>query len=89
MNDLDQFLMASASLKRGSLGESIDADKPTDRLAVYSAFEADRQIKAAQPDASPLVRWMLTYGSATAGEPTEQPSPFAPAGYRREGDVSR
>lgn len=82
MNDLDQFLTASDKRERGSFGEPTTADYPADRLAVYSTFEADLRVESAQPDASPLVRWMLTDGGATAAEHAGRPSPFVRAGCR-------
>lgn len=76
MTRLDQFLTTSASVEQGSLGAVAKASARTDRMAVYSVFEADSRAQAAQPDASPLVRWMLGEQVDVGAETTSQALPI-------------
>ena len=82
MTQLDQFLAGSADAGRGPLGALPKANDPIDRLAVYSLFEADFRAQAAQPVASPLVRWMLIAQDEAAAGSTPHAMPAHPADRR-------
>jgi hypothetical protein len=75
VTQLDQFLAGSAIAEGVPLGALRKANDLTDRLAVYSLFEADFRAQAAQPVASPLVRWMLTRQDEASAGSTSQAMP--------------